>query len=48
MQYSGPITYAYVAADSFAWADYIFGKRPQCNRKGGLIAQVYVAADSFY
>ena len=26
----------YVAADSYIWADYFFGKCPQCNRVGQL------------
>ena len=36
MQQSGPIASAYVAANGYVWAKYIFGKWPQCNRVGPL------------
>ena len=42
MQQSGPIVYAYVAADGYVWADYIFGKSSRCNRVGQLYMHMWL------
>ena len=42
MQQSGPIVYAYVAADGYVWADYIFGKSSRCSRVGQLCMHMWL------
>ena len=46
MQQSGPITYAYAAADGYVWAKYIFWEVPSMQQ-GGPIAYAYAAADRY-